>query len=301
MRRARALLRAAVLLRTVFTYDAEIAAQMDVEEEGLYDEEIRIALENAGYGEYGEIVPEPFYNVEPEPCLQIASLTLRLDTEVVWTFREHFEDDVGDVVDLVDERQLSSGGGCEDSACVSGKILDRVRNVREAMERLERGWWDAPFLLTAAYNDTQLQVNATIDDLFIDGLTAIKAEACFALRDTEDADACIPLTDEYVVAFEAQVTGASPGAHLRRVLRAGRDERLLVERLRAANHIIYWVSGDRCDGSRVVRIRKREIISVRRARAITRGQLLLHRPGRLYSTRRGAPVRLDDDLPLSGL
>ena len=34
MRRARALLRAAVLLRTVFTYDAEIAAQMDVEEEG---------------------------------------------------------------------------------------------------------------------------------------------------------------------------------------------------------------------------------------------------------------------------
>ena len=107
MRRARALLRAAVLLRTVFTYDAEIAAQMDVEEEGLYDEEIRIALENAGYGEYGEIVPEPFYNVEPEPCLQIASLTLRLDTEVVWTFREHFEDDVGDVVDLVDERQLS--------------------------------------------------------------------------------------------------------------------------------------------------------------------------------------------------
>lgn len=243
MRRARALLRAAVLLRAGFTYDAEIAAQMDVEEEGLYDEEIRIALENAGYGEYGEIVPEPFYNVEPEPCLQIASLTLRLDTEVVWTFREHFEDDVGDVVDLVDERQLSSGGGCEDSACVSGKILDRVRNVREAMERLERGWWDAPFLLTAAYNDTQLQVNATIDDLFIDGLTAIKAEACFALRDTEDADACIPLTDEYVVAFEAQVTGASPGAHKVYVwLRAlGADDRCATLLKRDRTFVEYFV------------------------------------------------------------
>ena len=81
-----------------------------------------------------------------------------------------------------------SGGHCEDdSACVAGVILDSIRNVREAMERLQRGWWDEPFFMKASYNNTQLWVNATIDDLFIDGLRAIKAHVCFALSDKNEA------------------------------------------------------------------------------------------------------------------
>ena len=203
-------------------YDPVIAAQMDAEDEeknkpgGEYDIEIREALLAAGFPyEEGDLVPEPYENIEPEPCLSIASVTLQLDTEVVLGFRDSFTDDVGDVIDLVDERKLTSGGHCEDDpACVAGVILDRIRNVREAMERLQRGWWDEPFFMKAAYNNTQLQVNATIDDLFIDGLRAIKAHVCFALSDKTEADACVPISQEsYEVPFLATVQGASPGAH----------------------------------------------------------------------------------------
>ena len=212
----------ALLLTTASAYDPVIAAQMDAEDEeknkpgGEYDLEIREALLAAGFPyEEGDLVPEPYENIEPEPCLGIASVTLQLDTEVVLRFRDSFTDDVGDVIDLVDERKLVSGGHCEDdSACVAGVILDRIRNVREAMERLQRGWWDAPFVMTASYNDTQLWVNATIDDLFIDGLRAIKAHVCFALSDKNEADACVPITEQsYEVPFLATVQGASPGAH----------------------------------------------------------------------------------------
>ncbi len=213
---------ALLLLTTARAYDPVIAAQMDAEDEeknkpgGEYDLEIRAALLAAGFPyEEGDLVPEPYENIEPEPCLGIASVTLQLDTEVVLGFRDSFTDDVGDVIDLVDERKLVSGGHCEDdSACVAGVILDRIRNVREAMERLQRGWWDEPFVLKAAYNDTQLWVNATIDDLFIDGLRAIKAHVCFALSDKNEADACVPISQEsYEVPFLATVQGASPGAH----------------------------------------------------------------------------------------
>ena len=219
------MMRLAVLLllpRATSAYDPVIAAQMDAEDEeknkpgGEYDLEIREALLAAGFPyEEGDLVPEPYENIEPEPCLGIASVTLQLDTEVVLGFRDSFTDDVGDVIDLVDERKLVSGGHCEDdSACVAGVILDRIRNVREAMERLQRGWWDEPFSMKASYNDTQLWVNATIDDLFIDGLRAIKAHVCFALTDKQEADQCVPITQEsYEVPFLATVQGASPGAH----------------------------------------------------------------------------------------
>ena len=216
------LIHALLLLRAASAYDPVIAAQMDAEDEeknkpgGEYDLEIREALLAAGFPyEEGDLVPEPYENIEPEPCLGIASVSLQLDTEVILGFRDSFTDDVGDVIDLVDERKLVSGGHCEDdSACVAGVILDRIRNVREAMERLQRGWWDEPFFLKAAYNDTQLSVNATIDDLFIDGLRAIKAHVCFALSDKEVGDACVPITQEsYDVPLLLTVTGASPGAH----------------------------------------------------------------------------------------
>ena len=83
-------------------YDPVIAAQMDAEDEeknkpgGEYDLEIREALLAAGFPyEEGDLVPEPYENIEPEPCLSIASVTLQLDTEVILGFRDSFTDDVG--------------------------------------------------------------------------------------------------------------------------------------------------------------------------------------------------------------
>ena len=124
---------ALLLLTTARAYDPVIAAQMDAEDEeknkpgGEYDLEIREALLAAGFPyEEGDLVPEPYENIEPEPCLGIASVTLQLDTEVVLGFRDSFTDDVGDVIDLVDERKLVSGGHCEDdSACVASAVEGR--------------------------------------------------------------------------------------------------------------------------------------------------------------------------------
>ena len=102
----------ALLLTTTSAYDPVIAAQMDAEDEeknkpgGEYDIEIREALLAAGFPyEEGDLVPEPYENIEPEPCLSIASVTLQLDTEVILGFRDSLRTTWG-CYRLVDERKL---------------------------------------------------------------------------------------------------------------------------------------------------------------------------------------------------